>query len=346
MLRVHFTAQDLLGVRFASAPSPLLELSLALATRLRTSRPFGAGPVRPAPRRLPAAALPMLSLLSASGDGAMFLDPICADFAEGLDLVRASPAVLVTREVQRIVGRRGRLTAWHQDLAAGDRTAWQALTTAIISAYRAILEPDWLRVVSCLSLDVMLRGQMMSRQGLPGTLAGLYPGARWHGTMLAIPSVRDRDVHLNGAGLTATPSAYWVGRPLRSVHPDGSTVLIYPAAIPVAGTATDVSDDPLAELLGRTRAAALRALVDPNTTSGLSNVLGVSVAAASEHAKVLRNSGLIVSARLGKCVIHRCSPLGLSLLAQPFERSAAAAELPIVNLDVAVAAEPRQPVAE
>jgi DNA-binding transcriptional ArsR family regulator len=261
--------------------------------------------------------MPMLSLVSARGDGAMFLDPICGDFAEGLDIVRASPPELVTRELRRVVGRRGRPTAWHHDLITRDRSAWQTLTAAITSAHRALIEPDWSRMAWCLTHDVMLRGRLMTWQGLPGTLAGLYPGARWDGMILAIPSPTDRDVHLNGAGLTATPSAHWVGAPLTSAHPDGSTMLIYPAATPLEPTTADTSADPLAELLGRTRAAALRALVDPHTTSGLSAALGISAAAASEHAKVLRTSGLIATTRVGKRVLHRCSPLGINLLNGP-----------------------------
>lgn len=327
VLRIHFTAEDLLRTRFAPAPAPLLELSLALVALLRGDGPFSGKPEKGAGRRLPATTRPMLSLVSMNGDGAMFLDPICSDFAEGLDTVLASPADLVAGEIHRVC-RGARFRAWHRDLITRDRSAWHALAEAISSAYRAVLEPDWERVVSCLAVDVSLRGQMMSRLGLPATLANLYPGAHWDGTTLALPSPRHSEVRLGGAGLTATPSAYWVGGPLRSVHPDGSTVLIYPAATPLALTTPDADGDPLAELLGRTRAAALRVLIDPTTTSGLSAALGISVATASEHAHVLRRSGLIVTTRAGKSVLHQSSPLGIGLLARANPRPARSEQPP------------------
>lgn len=314
VLRVHFTAPDLHNTRFAAAPAPLLELSLAVAALRRSSRRTTSRPGVPERRTLPAAAMPVLSLVTAGGNGPRFLDPICADFSEGLELVRASPTSLVARELHRVVGRSRRLTPWHQDLIARDRDAWQTLTTAITTAHQALLEPNWSAVVRRLTEEVKLRAQIVTRQGLVSTLAGLYPGARWDGLTLAIPSSGEHDVHLNGAGLTATPSAYWLGGPLRTVHPNGSTVLIYPAATRRGPTAAGAQSDPLAELLGRTRAAALRVLVRPHTTSGLSAALGVSPAAASDHARVLRGNGLIGTTRAGKSVLHQCSPLGMTLL--------------------------------
>ena len=67
-------------------------------------------------------------------------------------------------------------------------------------------------------------------------------------------------------------------------------------------------------LLGRTRAAILRALTEPRTTTGLARTLEVSGASASEHARTLRRAGLITTRRTGKAVTHLITPLGLRLL--------------------------------
>jgi DNA-binding transcriptional ArsR family regulator len=43
-------------------------------------------------------------------------------------------------------------------------------------------------------------------------------------------------------------------------------------------------------------------------------MVGVSPATASEHAKVLRNTGLVTSFRNGNSVVHVGTPLGTALL--------------------------------
>ena len=49
-------------------------------------------------------------------------------------------------------------------------------------------------------------------------------------------------------------------------------------------------------------------------TSELAELTGISLATASQHASVLRASGLITSARSGKSQIHEITPLGLGII--------------------------------
>ncbi len=42
--------------------------------------------------------------------------------------------------------------------------------------------------------------------------------------------------------------------------------------------------------------------------------MGISLAAASQHASVLRNAGLITTRRRGSAVLHVLTPLGAELL--------------------------------
>jgi DNA-binding transcriptional ArsR family regulator len=315
VLRVHFTARDLLHTRFAAAPAPLLELSLVLAT-LRRGEVLFAGTRRPARPRVPASALPMFTLLSATGNGPTFLDPVCADFAEGVDRVLAAPAEFVSGELARVLGPARRMRPWHRDLAGRDRRAWQTLTDAITAAHRSLLAPQWPAVVARHEADLASRALVMSGLGMQATLNGLFGGSRWAGSTLQIPSRQDRDEQLRGTGLTLMPSAHWTGGPLFTTHPDGSRVLIYPALRPPHPISGRLAGDPLGVLMGCTRAAALRVLAEQHSTSELAAAIGMSLATASEHASTLRSTGLITSARAGKAVIHRCSPLGLRLIAQ------------------------------
>ncbi|MGB9378319.1 MAG: hypothetical protein WCB04_12475, partial [Mycobacteriales bacterium] len=92
MLRVHFTAQDLMRVRFAPRPAPLMELGLAVAMLQRRDRSAVFSRWRSDRRqRMPASALPLLSLVPTSGAGPMFLDPLSESFDDGMDTVLSTP---------------------------------------------------------------------------------------------------------------------------------------------------------------------------------------------------------------------------------------------------------------
>jgi DNA-binding transcriptional ArsR family regulator len=96
-------------------------------------------------------------------------------------------------------------------------------------------------------------------------------------------------------------------------HADRSVVVVYPALtpLPLIDAATG---DPLAELLGHTRAAVLKLAFTEHTTTELARELQVSAATVSGHTKALRAAGLIVTARAGKTVLHSLTPLGGRLL--------------------------------
>jgi len=71
----------------------------------------------------------------------------------------------------------------------------------------------------------------------------------------------------------------------------------------------------LAALIGPTRAAVLRELDQGSfTTTQLAQRLQISLATASEHARVLRDNGLTASHREGRRVYHALTVLGRDLL--------------------------------
>ena len=67
--------------------------------------------------------------------------------------------------------------------------------------------------------------------------------------------------------------------------------------------------EPLATLLGRTRAAILRRTAVPLSTTQIARELGQSPASVNEHLSVLRDSGLVTSRRSGRSVLYRQTPL-------------------------------------
>ena len=311
MIRVHLTAGDLLRVRFASHPAPLIEVGYALAAMHRRDPVFGAWRRRAA-AQLPRAACPLLDLIPASATGPLFLDPVSTDLAEGLDMVQRSPAGFVTAELQRITGSR-RPPSWVRLLADRDQQSWRNLNTALQLTYRHLLAEGWPRVCSGFRSDLAWRGTLMTERGAGAALSTLHPAVSWNGTVLQIDTPEELDFHPCGAGLTLLPSVFWTGRPQIGDHPDGSTVIVYPALTPLPLIETQPSD-PLSGLLGRTRAAVLQLTLTQHTTTELAVELGISAASVSGHTKALREAGLTFTTRAGKAVLHSITPLGSRLL--------------------------------
>jgi DNA-binding transcriptional ArsR family regulator len=132
--------------------------------------------------------------------------------------------------------------------------------------------------------------------------------------VLQIETPKELDFHPGGAGLTLMPTAdvdragHGRGRPGRP----GDDRL--PGGDPAPPLVDQVTGDPLAGLLGYTRAAVLRLALTERTTTELASELGVSAATVSGHTKALRAAGLIATARAGKAVLHTVTQLGGKLL--------------------------------
>lgn len=321
MLRIHFTAADLLRLRFAAEPAPLLELGLALATLTRRGvDPAFARWRRAAARGLPVRARPLLELVPPNGAGPLFLDPISDGVEDGLQEVLRSPIAFVRRELERVCGAGQPITPWLRRLADGDRESWLELETAMRAAYRAVVAGSWGRVRAGFRAEAAWRTGQWSRLGIGAGLESLMPGSRMREAVWELRGARSKEVRLEGRGLSLYPSSFWSGAPLFGTHPDGSVLMVYPALTPLPLLDETGDGDPLTALLGRTRAAVLRALSEEQTTGRLAHGLGISLASASEHVRTLREAGLAATHRDGKSAWHVCTLLGNELAGQPRAR--------------------------
>lgn len=315
MLRVHFTATDVLRTRFAPAPAPLLELSLAVITLQRREVIFD-GWRRAVRTHLPKAAHPLVQLLTPGGVGPLFLDPMSDGFEDGLELVRSSPTELVRRELRRVCGAGMPITPWLRALDERDGEAWQLLERAVRAGHAALVAPAWARLHRAFQAEVSWRGRLIAELGLQPALETLHPGARWRGTTLEFDVPRRHlSIDAAGRGVTLMPSAFWAGQPLLSRDADGAVMIVYSAPTALPLVADEPADGALADLLGRTRAGVLALAVSARTTSDIARTLGISAASVSEHTRTLRAAGLLVSERAGKAVLHSATPLGDRLLA-------------------------------
>ncbi len=314
MLRVHFTVQDLLRVRLATLPAPLMELGLAAATLQRRDHRGAFGQWRVERRRdLPLAAMPLFGLVPPNGAAPLFLDPLTATFEEGLEHVRSTPRRVAVQELRRVCPAYRPVTGWVRDLARRDRQAWQTLAEALRTGHESLVSRHWDRMQASFYADVAWRRRLLTEQGVGTALTSLYPGSRWSGTTLHIDSSYDSEMTLRGEGLTLMPSSVWTGQPLIGYDADGRDLFLYPTLTPLPLTSDRQVGDPLAALLGGTRAAVLRSLSREHTTSQLAADLEISLASVSGHTKTLRAAGLIVSDRDGKSVWHSVTPLGAML---------------------------------
>jgi DNA-binding transcriptional ArsR family regulator len=311
VIRVHLTAQDLLRTRFATHPAPLIEVGHALAALHRQDLAF-AGWRRRTAAELPSVARPLLDLIPASATGPLFLDPVSTSLAEGLDLVQRAPAPFVNAELRRVSGTR-RPPTWVRMLAERDKQSWRDLNHVLRLTHKHLLKDSWPRVWSGFRSELAWRSRLIAELGVQAALSTLHPAVTWAGTVLQIDAPKELDLHPCGAGITLLPSVLWTGRPMIGEHPDGSTVIVYPALTPLP-LIDEAASDPVGVLLGRTRAAVLRLTVREHTTTELASELEVSAASVSGHTKTLRDAGLIVTTRAGKAVLHSLTPLGGRLL--------------------------------
>jgi DNA-binding transcriptional ArsR family regulator len=308
---VHLTGEDLLRTRFTAEPAPLLETGLALAVLQGRDPVFGSWR-RKAAAGLPAQIGPLLELIPPSATGPLFLDPVTTNLAEGLDQVQATSAEFAAEEIHRTFQCRP-ATRLARLLAARDRRAWRDLDQALRAAHQYLLADAWPRVTAGFRSELAWRGRLIAELGVQTALSALHPAMTWTGTVLQIDASDDFDMAPCGAGVTLLPSMFWTGRPLLTDAADGSAVIVYGALSPLP-LIDEAPGDPLAELLGHTRAAVLTCVRRELTTSELASTLGISAASVSGHTKTLRSAGLIVTIRAGKSVLHSLTPLGDRLL--------------------------------
>ena len=331
MARFNFTADDVARTRFSPAAAPVVETMLIM-TELRgqaawPSRRGGPRWLAEARAAFPGTSRPLLDLLSPCTPWPDFLDSFAPDLKEGLEEVRATPrAVLRSQLGDAWSHRAGRPPTWVRNLAEGDRESVELVVKALHDLHRAVVEPRWDGALAAFQAEVARRIPVLAARGHEELFASLHPRLRWRENGLDRTGF-DGEYDLHGLGLVLMPSPFWTGEPLFSISHDGRRphVLIYAAhprgfhgrpTVPDALTADPGAGDGLAALLGPTRAAVLRALAAPRGTAELAGVVGISPASASEHAKVLRDTGLIETSREGRAVRHSLTPLGRTMLGQ------------------------------
>jgi len=288
MLRIHFTDQDLARTTIAGEPDPVWEVLLSLrALQSRDPGPALTGWHRHTRRVAPRVETRLLAELAPS---------------EPETYRRLSDAVAPMRGAPP---------------ATADRTAVRRIGTAVDRYHQVALAPYWASIRRCVAADRAHRAEQLVGHGMAAVLSNLHPRVRWEAPVLTVLDLADADLYLDGSGLTLQPSYFCPDAPAQLRATGLPPTLVYPVPRGPGSLQQSAGEDtadvtrPVAALVGRTRTQALLATTAGCTTSQLAEVCDISLAAASHHATVLREAGLIASRRNGRAVLHEITYLGL-----------------------------------
>ncbi|GAA4241495.1 DUF5937 family protein [Actinomadura meridiana] len=315
MYRIEVDPTDVAACRFGVAP--LLETlnALGLAAGRVPVGPLGPWVERARSRYPPIAGDPAVRALTFLRRRAAYM----ADFvsppparpnltiAEHLATMRATPLDQARGEVARnLVGLPEPDAVVRDVLAAPDMV--ERLATGLETAWHVLLEPDWPVLRSIVEADIAHRAGRLAAYGWAEALDGLSRQVRWRDGVIEVDILGGGDTtrRLGGAGLMFVPVVF--SELGLSVERDWPYTLMYRArgvaALWEGRTAYAPGADPLADLLGRTRADLLRLLADPATTTWLAARLRMSLGGIGDHLAVLRASGLVTRERSGRSVLY------------------------------------------
>ncbi|MEA5359514.1 DUF5937 family protein [Amycolatopsis sp., V23-08] len=225
-----------------------------------------------------------------------------------LRVVRATPPHQVALELAMVDADLSLLPA---DPAA----ARNLLADQLETVWNTLLAPQWPKLRELLAADIAYRTRLLGSGGIAAMLAGLHPQVRLTGTSVLVDVRSGERLEIDSRGLLFIPAVFaWPNVGVITVPP-WQVSLLYPArGVASLWAAAAAPPEPLAEVLGRTRALLLATLDDPAATADLAHRFGLAPATVSAHLTALRGAGLLTSERTGHRVLYRRTGLGEALL--------------------------------
>ena len=324
--RIHFTAEDLERIQVRPTLGPLAETVKAMCL-LRCAQQARA-PYRPWRDQVKDRLTPQMAALTAlfppgsPGVDLPMLTGAAPTMKQGVQALLAVPRDHLLLEME-YTDRMHKLPAAAWAVAETGGQARLQLAAAAVAAHRVLVEPYWTRIHACLHAEQVARLRTLAAGGPNGLLGSLQSQwICWRPPVLEVLVASDYDVPLNGRGIALVPSVFVGQVPMLHTNPndpmEGPWRVLPPpdnrAGLRHLWANPRPRGAALAALVGRTRAAVLRTIAEGCSTTELADRVGISLAAASQHASVLRDAGLITTHRQGSAVLHVLTPLGAELL--------------------------------
>ena len=320
MIRIHLTPEDLAETRFAF--SPVWEAVQSVEALMHPGKYVFHLPwidqARGAVRDLDLE--PLQALLSyPHGYRVDFVTPPpdgpYPDFEQELQRILATPSDIVRREVG-LTYPDGDMPEAARAFVDDPQGSLRRLTETLHGYWNATLAEHWPRLRALLEGDVLYRAKRLALEGAEGLFGDIHPSVTWNDGVLTIDKRWEAEVEPGGRGLLLIPVAFSCPKCSVISDPPWQPTLVYtPRAIATLwDTERAPADGVLDELVGETRAAILRALEIPMTTTEMASRLGVTPGAVSQQLSVLRRAGVVDAHRSGRGVYSELTPLGQSLV--------------------------------
>jgi DNA-binding transcriptional ArsR family regulator len=218
---------------------------------------------------------------------------------------------------------------------------------AVGEYWNAVLAPYWPTMRAVLQTDLMRRAHTLATRGAESMASRLDDRCRWTDGALVVAgpvagSAADVvrctrqlvvvSLLFGRSGFRCVPGP--AGVVAVSCQAPGAAVLDRSPVTVDRRTGSDPGPgDRLAILVGHTRAALLRILVMPTTTSALASTLGLSASTVSQHLSGLVAAGVVSRRRMGARVLYGLDRTGVALLGHLGGDSGRTAPAELVRLD-------------
>jgi DNA-binding transcriptional ArsR family regulator len=229
-----------------------------------------------------------------------------AGLAEQLDRIAATPAETVADQLAST----GRALPPPVRAAVDDGTFARRAARGLHRFWCAAIADGWTSLRATMDADLADRARTMATWGVGALLESLHETVTWADGTLRVRSAWHEEFTLRDVEIVCVPAVLaWPRLSIQLCDP-AEAVLGYPTT--KIGTRTTASHA-VDRLVGATRAALLRDLDVPRSTSSLASRHRLAPPTVSYHLKVLQRSGLVTADRDRQFVLYRCTDAGRTL---------------------------------
>jgi DNA-binding transcriptional ArsR family regulator len=191
------------------------------------------------------------------------------------------------------------------------------LADALATYWDAAIADDWPQLRAVLEGEMLGRARALALSGPGAVLEELHPSVRWRQPVIELYKEKEYDLRLAGRPLVLIPLVFARGVLMGESEDENAVALGYQARGTAALWAPEAAsfDGRLELLLGHGRAAVLRALDRPATTTELARRLTYAPSTVSAHLDVLARAGLVERHRVRRSVYYGLNDTGQSLVA-------------------------------